>query len=121
MSYHEHTDHLYARNLRKGAPDAFKAFVAFDKAALRGESKVIPRKYTELMAVAVALTTQCPYCIEAHSKAAQAEGATEAELAETVMIATLMRASAGYAHGFMAMKFYEEAEAAHPSHGGAGS
>ena len=111
MAFHEHTDNQFARNLRTGAPEAFKAFQAFDHAAIEGGSKVIPRKYTELIAVAVGLTTQCAYCIEAHSKAAAAAGASEAELAETVMIASVLRAGGAYAHGFMAMKFFKQAEA----------
>lgn len=92
MSYHDHSDHQYAKNLRVGAPTAFKAFLAFDQAALSGSDKVIPRKYPELMAVAVALITQCAYCIEAHTKAAHAAGATQEELAETTMIAAALRA-----------------------------
>src|SRR5688500_14050412 len=56
------------------APDAFKAFVAFDEAVVRGG--VIPLKYKELIAVAVALTTQCPYCIEIHATKAKRAGAT---------------------------------------------
>ena len=109
MAYHEHTDHRYLRNLRTGAPDAVKAFMAFDQEALNGANKVISRKNTELMAVAVALTTQCAYCIEAHVKAAKAEGATPEEISEVVMIATALRAGGSFAHGFMAMKFYEGA------------
>lgn len=109
MTYHEHTDHQYSRQIRAGAPAAFNAFMAFDKQALRGENNVIPRKYGELIAVAIALTTQCAYCIEAHTKAAHTEGATEQELAETIMIAAALRAGGGYAHGFMAMKFFEQA------------
>ena len=60
------------RNLQKFnrlavlAPEAFKAFVEFDEAVVRGG--VIPLKYKELIAVAVALTTQCPYCIDIHSE-----------------------------------------------------
>ncbi|MFK0009056.1 carboxymuconolactone decarboxylase family protein [Paenarthrobacter sp. NPDC090520] len=111
MTYHEHNDNQFARYLRSGAPEAFKALQAFDHAAIDSEAKVIPRKYTELIAVAVGLTTQCAYCIEAHSKAAQEAGATEAELAETVMITSVLRAGGGYAHGFMAMKFFKQAEA----------
>ncbi|WP_334123174.1 carboxymuconolactone decarboxylase family protein [Glutamicibacter sp.] len=110
MGYHEHSDSKYSRNIRLGAPEAHKAFLEFDKAALQGENKVIPRKETELIAVAVALTTQCPYCIEAHSKAARKEGATEQELAETIMIATALRAGGGLTHGFMAMKFFDGEE-----------
>ena len=86
-----------------------KSFLAFDQEVLTGAGKVISRKNTELMAVAVALTTQCAYCIEAHVKAAKAEGATEEELAETVMIASLLRAGGSFSHGFMAMKFFEGA------------
>ncbi|WP_275407823.1 carboxymuconolactone decarboxylase family protein [Streptomyces coelicoflavus] len=68
MTYHDHGDKQYAKHLRAGAPEAFSAFMSFNQAALSGADKVIPRKYTELMAVAVALTTQCAYCVESHTK-----------------------------------------------------
>ncbi|MBO0700891.1 MAG: carboxymuconolactone decarboxylase family protein, partial [Zavarzinella sp.] len=55
--------------------------MAFDEAVVRGG--VIPLKYKELMAFAVALTTQCPYCIDIHAKKGTKAGATERELAET--------------------------------------
>ncbi|MGB8536716.1 MAG: carboxymuconolactone decarboxylase family protein [Acidobacteriaceae bacterium] len=61
--------------LGKLAPEATKAFWAFDKAALADGA--IPKKYKELMAVAVALTTQCVYCIEIHRKSALEAGASE--------------------------------------------
>jgi AhpD family alkylhydroperoxidase len=79
------------------APEAFKAFVALDEAALKDGA--IPAKYKELMAVAVALTTQCPYCIEVHTKKAMKAGATETELAETTMVAAALRAGGAVAHG----------------------
>lgn len=123
MGYHEHTDHRYLRHLRNAVPDAVKSFLAFDQEVLNGSSKVISRKNTELIAVAVALTTQCAYCIEAHVKAAKVEGATEEELAETVMIASLLRAGGSFSHGFMAMKFFEgtpEPAAAAHTHAAAG-
>ena len=79
------------------APDAMAAFWAFDKAALAdGE---IPKKYKELMAVAVALTTQCAYCIEVHRKGALEAGATEKELAETVFVSSALRAGGALTHG----------------------
>src|SRR5213595_1595494 len=76
------------------SPEAFKAF---DEAVVRGG--VIPLKYKELMAVAVALTAQCPYCIEIHSKKARKAGATEQELAETTLIAAALRAGGAVTHG----------------------
>ena len=79
------------------APEAFKAFVAFDAAVVKDGA--IPVKYKELIAIAVALTTQCPYCIGIHTKNAKAAGATEAELAETTLIAAALRAGAAMTHG----------------------
>jgi len=79
------------------APEAFEAFVAFDDATFRGGA--IPLKHKELMAVAVALTTQCPYCIEIHSKRAREAGATDQELAETTLVAAALRAGAAMTHG----------------------
>src|SRR6266513_2229392 len=65
------------------APEVMKAFWAFDKAAVA--EGAIPVKYKELIAVAVALTTQCPYCINIHSGNARKVGATDAELTEAGM------------------------------------
>src|SRR3954468_19212804 len=79
------------------APEAFKAFVAFDEAVIK--HGVIPVKYKELIAVAVALTTQCPYCIDIHQKRAKKAGATEQELAETTLIAAALRAGGAMTHG----------------------
>ena len=79
------------------APEPFKAFVAFDEAVMK--FGVIPLKYKELIAVAVALTTQCPYCIEIHSKKAKRAGATEQELAETTLVAAALRAGGAMTHG----------------------
>jgi AhpD family alkylhydroperoxidase len=81
----------------KLAPEASKAYQAFDQAALA--DGVVPKKYKELMAVAVALTTQCPYCIEVHKDAAVKAGASEAELAETTFVAAALRAGAAVVHG----------------------
>ncbi|MGI8981118.1 MAG: carboxymuconolactone decarboxylase family protein [Pirellulaceae bacterium] len=83
------------------APDAWKAFVAFDEAAFK--EGAIPLKYKELMAVAVALTTQCPYCIEIHAKKAKKAGATEQELAETSLVAAALRAGGAVTHGTHAL------------------
>jgi AhpD family alkylhydroperoxidase len=74
------------------APEVMKAFWAFDKAAVADGA--IPVKYKELIAVAVALTTQCPYCIEIHGGNARKAGATDAEITEAAMVAASLRAGA---------------------------
>ena len=79
------------------APEAFKSFVEFDQAVIK--NGVVPVKYKELIAVAVALTTQCPYCIQIHTVKARKAGATEQELAETTLIAAALRAGGAMTHG----------------------
>jgi AhpD family alkylhydroperoxidase len=84
------------KRLDENAPDAMKAFWAFDKAAFT--EGTIDVRHKQLMAVAVALTTQCPYCIELHMKAARDAGATDQMLAETAAVAAAMRAGAAITH-----------------------
>src|SRR3546814_2670148 len=82
-----------------------EAWLNLDKIVARTDG-AIPHKYRELMALAVALTTQCPYCIEAHAHGAKRAGASAAELAETSFITAALRAGAAATHGAMAMKLY---------------
>jgi AhpD family alkylhydroperoxidase len=90
------------KSLEANAPEAIKAFWAFDKAALAAGA--IPVKYKELMALAVAFTTQCPYCIEIHGNKAREAGASEQEIAEVVAVAAALRAGAAITHGTHAIK-----------------
>jgi AhpD family alkylhydroperoxidase len=90
------------KTLEANAPEAWQAFAAFDKAALA--EGAVPKKYKELIAVAVALTTQCPYCLEIHRGAALKAGATEQELSEVTFVAAALRAGAAVTHGTHLLK-----------------
>jgi len=90
------------KSLEANAPEAMNAFAAFDKAALAAGA--IPVKYKELIALGVAFTTQCPYCIEIHAGNARGTGATEQEIAETVLVAAALRAGGAITHGTHALK-----------------
>ena len=83
--------------LKSLTPQTMQAFETFDRAAMAPGA--IPRRYKELIAVAVALATQCPYSLEVHRTNAVNAGVTEAELAEVIFIASAMRATAAIAHG----------------------
>lgn len=91
--------------IEANAPEGMKAFAAFDKAAMADGA--IPVKYKELLALAVAFTTQCPYCIEIHAKRARGAGASEQEIAEAVIVTAALRAGAAITHGTHAMKGHE--------------
>jgi AhpD family alkylhydroperoxidase len=84
------------KKLDENAPEATKAFWAFDKATFAPGALSAQTK--QLIAVAVALTTQCPYCIEIHNKAAREAGATDGQLAEAALVAAAMRAGAAVTH-----------------------
>lgn len=84
------------KKLDEGAPGAMKAFWAFDKEVFKQGALGVLQK--QLAAIAVALTTQCPYCIELHVKAAREAGASDEMLAEIATVAAAMRAGAAITH-----------------------
>ena len=105
--YHDAADLRLLKEMSKLAPTEFNAWFGLDKIVGR-EDGAIPRKYRELIALAVACTTQCPYCIEVHSKAAKKAGASREEITESSLIAAALRAGGAATHGAMALKFYDQ-------------
>src|SRR5579862_6017009 len=103
--YHDPGDLRFLKQMGKLAPTDFNAWLNLDKIVGR-EDGAIPRKYRELIALAVACTTQCPYCIEAHVKGAKSAGASREEITEAALIAAALRAGGAATHGAMALKFY---------------
>ena len=95
------------KDMRKLAPADYEAWLGLNNIVAR-EDGAVPRKYRELMAVAVACTTQCPYCIEAHAKAAKAAGASREELVEASLVAAALRSGGAAAHGALALKFFDQ-------------
>lgn len=89
--YHDENDLRLMREMRKLAPEDFNAWLGLNNIIGR-ENGAIPKKYRELIAIAVAATTQCPYCMEAHAKAAHGAGATREEVVEASLIAAALRA-----------------------------
>jgi AhpD family alkylhydroperoxidase len=105
--YHDQGDLRFLKVMGKAAPAEFEAWLNLDKIVGR-DGGAISRKYRELIALAVACTTQCPYCIEVHTKAAKAAGASREEVTESSLIAAALRAGGAATHGAMAIKFYEQ-------------
>ena len=93
------------RKVRELTPDSFKAYVEFDKQAL--SEGALPQKIKRLIAIAVAHTTQCPFCIDFHTKEAKKLGATEQEIVEAMWISAALRAGASVANSVLAVSAYE--------------
>ena len=104
--YHDENDLKLLKEMGSLAPEDFKAWLNLN--SIVGRDGAIPKKYRELIAIAVACTTQCPYCIEAHSKAAKAAGATRAEVVEAAFVAAALRAGGAATHGAMALRFFDK-------------
>ena len=110
--YQRPQDLLLAKTLVQLAPREGQAFLHLKASAERTDG-VIPDKYRELISVAVALSTQCPYCIEAHTSNAARAGATREEIAEVTFIAAALQAGAAVGHGLLALRLFDQAHNAH--------
>jgi AhpD family alkylhydroperoxidase len=90
-----------ARKRRELAPEPLKAFKAFS-AAVFAEG-ALPALTKQLIAVAAAHVTQCPYCIRGHTAEALKQGASEQQIMEAIWVAAEMRAGGAYAHSALAL------------------
>jgi len=91
------------------APAPAAAFDAFGEAVFADGA--LPAKVKQIIAVAVAHVTQCPYCIKGHTRLALSNGATRQELMEAIWVAAEMRAGGTFAHSLIALAEMEGAQA----------
>ena len=114
MSTHEHVYPPVTPELaewrKRLAPRPAEAFRAFGQSVFA--EGALPAKTKQLIAVAVAHVTQCPYCIRGHTAAALRHGATAEEIMEAVWVAAEMRAGGAYAHSALALDTIARDEAA---------
>lgn len=104
--FYHRDDGKHLRKLRTLQPELFKSFVDFDRKVFGAGA--LPVKTKELVAVATGHITQCPYCIDVHTKRAAKAGATEAEIAEVIFVAMAMRAAGSWAHSAIAMQALDD-------------
>ena len=98
------------KHMRELVPEQYRAFLDFDgKVFAEG---ALPVKTKELIALGIAQITQCPWCIDAHTKRAIKAGASDAEIGEVTFVAMAMAAGAAWSHGGLALQCVEEHRAA---------
>ncbi len=93
--------HELAQKRQSLSPETEKAFLAFSKQVFAEGALSATMK--QIIAVAVAHVTQCPYCIRGHTRAALRAGARPEELMEAIWVAAEMRAGGAYAHATVAL------------------
>src|SRR2546422_10589696 len=97
MEFHGVDVKTQFKRMRELAPETYRAFLEFDQKAFKDGA--IPGKTKELIALGIAQITQCPWCIDAHTKKAALAGASDAEIAATTFVAMAMAAGAAWRHG----------------------
>jgi AhpD family alkylhydroperoxidase len=91
----------YRSKLNELKSDAIDAFGNFSNKVFN--EGILSVREKELIAVATAHITRCPYCIDRHTKMAKEAGATEEEIAEAILVAVVMSAGASIAHASLSM------------------
>jgi AhpD family alkylhydroperoxidase len=102
-----------ATRRRELAPSVQAAWEAFSKSVFADGA--LPAKTKQLIAVAVAHVTQCPYCIQGHTKGALRHGATKQEIMEAIWVAAEMRAGGAYAHSLISLAAMDQQHSGAPS------
>lgn len=97
------------KDLEEAQKDMFQAFRNFNNEIFEKES-ALSRKMKELIAIGVAHTTQCPYCIEGHVRAAKKVGASDQEITEAIFVAAALRAGGAFAHSTITMSVLKQIE-----------
>ena len=110
--YHPTTPELAARR-KDLAPDVHQAFEEFSAAVFADGA--LPERTKQLIAVAVAHVTQCPYCIRGHTRLASRKGASPQEIMEAIWVAAEMRAGGAYAHSTLALHALDGARSPSPA------
>jgi len=98
--YHPTTPEIAAQRTQL-APGIHEAFDNFSRAVFADGA--LPAKTKQLIAVAVAQVTQCPYCLTGHTKLARRIGASPEQIMEAIWVAAEMRAGGAYAHSTLAL------------------
>lgn len=103
--YHATTAEIAARR-KELAPQTHEAFEAFSRAVFADGA--LPGQTKQLIAVAVAHTTQRPYCIRGHTRMARRAGASDEQIMEAIWVAAEMRAGGAHAHSTIALQALAE-------------
>ena len=106
MQFHGVDVKTVFKRMRELAPDAYRAWLDFDRKAMADGA--LPRKTKELIALGIAHITQCPWCIDAHTKQASTAGCTDEEIGEVIFVAMAMASGAAWSHGGLALQCLQE-------------
>lgn len=95
-NFYEKSQAEHLNKVNELAPDQAKAFSDFDAGVFKDGA--LTKKDKEIIAVTIAHVTECPYCINTHTKKAKKEGVSLNELVEAVMVTSAVEAGGAVTH-----------------------
>ncbi|MBI4642416.1 MAG: carboxymuconolactone decarboxylase family protein [Deltaproteobacteria bacterium] len=96
--YYEEKDLERFQEVGKYRADLFDNFMNYYQGVMAGGGALTVREKA-LIALAVAHTVQCPYCIDAYTRVSLENGSNLEEMTEAVHVAAAIRGGAALVHG----------------------
>jgi 4-carboxymuconolactone decarboxylase len=104
--YYDSDDLARFAEIGKDAPEMARKF--FDYYATVFADGALSEREKSLIALAVAHAVQCPYCIDAYTRACLEKGSNLPEMTEAVHVANAIRGGAALVHGVQMRKIAEK-------------
>ena len=104
--YYENQDLKKFKNISYWSPELGKKFFDYYNSVF--EEGALTSREKSLIALAVAHTVQCPYCIDAYTQDGLERGVDKQEMMEAVHVAASIRGGASLVHGVQMMNVYEK-------------
>ncbi len=104
--YYKSEDLKKFKNITAWSPELGDKFFEY-YGSVFAEGALSAREKT-LIALAVAHTIQCPYCIDAYTQGSLEHGIDKEEMMEAVHVAGAIRGGASLVHGVQMMEVYQK-------------
>jgi alkylhydroperoxidase/carboxymuconolactone decarboxylase family protein len=95
-------------DMGKASPELWNKFLAWYNAVFADGA--LSEREKALIALAVAHTVQCPYCIDAYSQACLEKGSNLEQMTEAVHVASAIRGGSSLVHGVQMRNIVEKME-----------
>src|SRR4051794_38025457 len=95
-NYYDKSNTRHLKKINELAPEQLEAYSNFSSSVFKEGALSLKEK--EIIAVSIAHVTECPYCIDSHTKKAKAAGASLEELVEAVFVVAGVEAGSAVTH-----------------------
>jgi len=104
--YYQSQDLKKFKNISDWSPELGAKFFEYYNSVF--EVGALSAREKSLIALAVAHTVQCPYCIDAYTQDGLQRGIERSEMMEAVHVAAAIRGGASLVHGVQMMEVYDK-------------